>query len=228
MGGRGSSPGPGAPAELVVAAMDRIYRGGLTTTSGGNVSMLDGSGTIWITPGSLDKGSLKAGQVARVSPDGTAAGPHPPSLELVFHRAIYQARPDAGAVIHAHPPALVSFSIAHKVPDTRILPKTRAICGPIGYADYALPGSEPLARNIAAVLSRGQDIAIMENHAVVCLGADLAEACRRLESLELCARVIIKASALGAVHLLSEEELAVAAEHEPPLPEFPGGGRVQA
>jgi L-fuculose-phosphate aldolase len=102
----------------------------------------------------------------------------------------------------------------------------QAICGPVGYAAYALPGSEPLARNIASVLSQGHDIAIMENHAVVCLGTDLSAACRRLESLELCARVIIEASGLGAVHHLGEEQLALAGVREPSLPELPldGGG----
>jgi len=214
-----------APAEQVVAAMDRIYGGGLTTTSGGNVSMRDREGSTWITPGSLDKGTLRADQVVRVSADGVPDGPLRPSLELVFHRAIYEARPDAGAVIHAHPPALVAFSIAHRIPDTRILPKTRAICGPIGYAAYALPGSEPLAENIALVLAEGHDIAVMENHAVVCLGTTLREACRRLESLELCARVIIKAAALGEVHALTEAQLALGDAQEPPLPELSAAGK---
>jgi L-fuculose-phosphate aldolase len=208
------------PAQSVVAAMDRIYRGGLTTTSGGNVSMkLDGE--IWISPGSTDKGSLGADQVVRVSPEGIAAGAGRPSLELVFHRAIYDARPDAGAVIHAHPPALVAFSIAHGVPDTRILPKSRSICGPVGYAPYALPGSEALAQNIARILAGGHDMAIMENHAVVCLAANLPEACGRLETLELCAEAILKAGTLGAVHALSEEQLALAAAPVADLPESP-------
>jgi len=213
------------PADQVLAAMNRVYGSGLTTTSGGNVSLREPDGSIWITPGSLDKGSLRADQVVRVSAEGIAGGALRPSLELVFHRAIYEARPDAGAVIHAHPPALVAFSIAHEIPDTRVLPKTRSICGPIGYAPYALPGSQPLAENIAAVLSDGHDIAIMENHAVVCLGSSVGEACRRLESLELCARVILKAATLGTARALSEEQLALARAQEPPLPELAGARR---
>ncbi len=216
----GAAPALRTPARQVVAAMDRIYRGGLTTTSGGNVSM-KADGAIWISPGATDKGSLRADQVVRVSPAGIAAGAGRPSLELVFHRAIYEARPDAGAVIHAHPPALVAFSIAHAVPDTRVLPQARFICGVVGYAPYALPGSEALARNIARILAGGHDMAIMENHAVVCLAADLPEACGRLETLELCAGAILKAGALGAVHPLSEEQLALAAAPVADLPESP-------
>jgi L-fuculose-phosphate aldolase len=216
----GAAPALRTPAQQVVAAMDRIYRNGLTTTSGGNVSMkLDGA--IWISPGSTDKGSLRADQVVRVSPAGLAAGAGRPSLELVFHRAIYEARPDAGAVIHAHPPALVAFSVAHGVPDTRILTQIRSICGPVGYAPYALPGSEALARHIARILAGGHDMAIMENHAVVCLAADLPGACGRLETLELCAGAILKAGALGTVHTLTEEQLALAAAPVADLPESP-------
>ena len=215
-----TAPALPTPAQLVVAAMDRIYRGGLTTTSGGNVSMkLDGA--IWISPGSTDKGSLRADQVVRVSPAGIAVGAGRPSLELVFHQAIYEARPDAGAVIHAHPPALVAFSIAHGVPDTRVLPKTRSICGPVGFATYALPGSAALAQNIARILAGGHDMAIMENHAVVCLAASLPEACGRLETLELCAGAILKAGALGTVRTLTEEQLALAAAPVADLPESP-------
>ena len=46
------------PADQIVTIMERIYACGMTTTSGGNLSILDDNGDIWITPGSVDKGSL--------------------------------------------------------------------------------------------------------------------------------------------------------------------------
>ncbi len=46
------------PADQLVTIMERIYSYGMTTTSGGNLSILDDNGDIWITPGGVDKGSL--------------------------------------------------------------------------------------------------------------------------------------------------------------------------
>ncbi len=54
------------------------------------------------------------------TPDGTVVGKHKPSSEYPFHKAIYNMRPHMKAVIHAHPPALVSFSIAHQIPNTNM------------------------------------------------------------------------------------------------------------
>ena len=47
------------PADQLVTLMQRIYQYGMTTTSGGNLSILDENGDIWITPTGIDKGSLQ-------------------------------------------------------------------------------------------------------------------------------------------------------------------------
>ena len=67
------------PADQLVMLMERIYRYGMTTTSGGNLSILDENGDIWITPGSVDKGSLSRKDIIQVKPDGTVIGIHKPS-----------------------------------------------------------------------------------------------------------------------------------------------------
>ena len=103
------------PAEQITVIIGRIYRSGMTTTSGGNVSIMDDNGDMWITPSAIDKGSLTEKDIICVKADGTIIGPHKPSSEYPFHKAIYQMRPGMRAVIHAHPPALVSFSIVHVV-----------------------------------------------------------------------------------------------------------------
>ena len=139
-------------------------------------------------------------------PDGTADGPHPPSSELPFHRAIYAARPDLRAIVHAHPVALVAFSICGRVPDTRLLPTARRVCGRVGFAPYALPGSEALGRRIAQAFAEGFDCAVLENHGVVTAGASLQEAFERFETLEFCAKTIIKAGLLGEVRYLADAQ----------------------
>jgi L-fuculose-phosphate aldolase len=195
------------PRDQIVMLMQRIYGYGMTTTSGGNLSILDDDGAIWITPASVDKGRLRREDIARVRPDGTIEGPHRPSSEFPFHKAIYARRPDVRAILHAHPPALVAFSIVRQVPDTRIIPQARHICGEVGCATYGLPGSEELGRNIADTFAKGHDTVLLENHGIVTSGKDLFQAFRRFETLDFCARLTIHARRLGAPRVLTQEQL---------------------
>ena len=210
------------PRDEIVAAMERIYRYRMTTTSGGNLSVRDEHGDVWITPARIDKGSLRREDVVCVRSGGKVEGLHRPSSEHPFHQGIYRRRPDVRAVVHAHPVALVAFSICGQVPDTSLFPQARHVCGEVGFAPYALPGSEQLGQNIAEVFGRGADCVLLENHGVVVGGSNLQEAFERFETLEFTAKTIIKASLLGPVRYLAPEQIALAhapreplAEHEP-------------
>lgn len=208
------------PRDQLVAIMNRIYHNGMTTLSGGNLSIKDDNGDIWITPSGIDKGQLTAKDIMCVKTDGTIEGAHKPSSELPFHRAIYKLRPDVNAIVHAHPPALVSFSIVREVPDTRIIPQANRICGPVGYAPYALPGSEKLGANIAATFAEGYNIVILENHGMAAVGLNLLDAFHRLETLDFCARTLIRARALGEIQTLSEPALNLFDQRHYMLQEF--------
>src|SRR5262249_3407508 len=164
------------PRDAIMRTMERVYRYRMTTTSGGNISVHEEDGTIWITPAGVAKGGLTREDIGRVRADGAVEGRHRPSSELPFHRAIYAARPDLRAIVHAHPVALVAFSICRRVPDTRLLPVARRVCGPVGFAPYALPGSEALGRHIAATFAEGFHCVVLENHGVVTGRAGLPEA----------------------------------------------------
>lgn len=197
------------PAEQITLIIGMIYRSGMTTTSGGNLSILDDNGDIWITPAGIDKGSLTPKDIMCVKADGTIIGPHKPSSEYPFHRALYKMRPGLHSVIHAHPPGLVTFSITHQVPDTSILPQALGVCGPVGFAPYALPGSELLGEKIAGEFAKNPDYkaVIMENHGVVLMGEDIADAYQRFETLELCARTILNANTLGTPRYLTDKQI---------------------
>ncbi|THF76361.1 class II aldolase/adducin family protein [Cohnella fermenti] len=212
------------PPEQLLLLMERIYRYGMTTTSGGNLSIREDNGDIWITPSGVDKGALTIADMVLVHKDGTVEGKHRPSSEFPFHRLIYETRPDLRAIVHAHPPALVSFSIVRRIPDTRLLPNERQICGRIGMAPYALPGSEQLGRNIADVFAEGVNSVMLENHGVVVGAEDLFEAFRVFETLDYCARLEIEASRFGRPTLLSDEDYeTVRRESKLDIPTYPGG-----
>jgi L-fuculose-phosphate aldolase len=117
------------PRDQILETIQRIYRYRMTTTSGGNLSIREPNGCVWITPARVDKGGLRREDIVCIHPDGRVEGPHRPSSELPFHQAIYAARPDLQAVVHAHPVALVAFSICGQSPDTRLFHQARNICG---------------------------------------------------------------------------------------------------
>lgn len=198
--------------------MDRIYRYRMTTTSGGNLSIRDESGDIWITPARVDKGNLTRNDIIRVRSDGTAEGPHPPSSEFPFHKAIYDARPDIRAIVHAHPVALVAFSICQSVPNTRLFHQTHSVSGKVGFAPYACPGSQQLGSNIAIAFAKECDSVILENHGVVVGAESLARAFERFEAFEFAGKTLIKASKLGSVQYLNDSQLELAASRSVDLP----------
>jgi len=195
------------PRDQIKMIISKIYSSGLTTTSGGNVSVMDESGDIWVTPSAVDKGSLRASDIVVVRKDGTIEGRHKPSSEYPFHKAIYDRRPDIKAIVHAHPPALVSFSIVRQIPNTNIIPQAKYVCGDIGYALYELPGSEDLGAVIAGEFEKGFKALIMENHGTVVGGTDLLDAFQRFETLEFCCRTIVYGNMIGSPNYLSDQQI---------------------
>lgn len=197
------------PADQLVLMMQRIYDGGMTTTSGGNLSVLDDEGNIWITPSGIDKGSLTRRDIICRRPDGELIGIHKPSVELPFHHLLYQTRPDIRAVLHAHPPGLVAFSNIRRIPDTTLIPNMHKVSGKLAMAAYEIPGSDALGVNIAKVFEQGANTAILENHGVVVGAKDLFSAFVSFETLEYCARLQINATRLGTPRGLTEKQISI-------------------
>ncbi len=127
-------------------------------------------------------------------------------------RALFSAgrgTTDLNAVLHAHPPALVAFSIARKLPDMYLIPSVSKACGKIAMAKYALPGSDELGENIANEFDDGTDIVLLENHGV-CIGAkNLFQAFMKFETLEYRANLEILANKVGKPQSLTPEDIAI-------------------
>lgn len=211
------------PRDELVDTLLRIYRYRMTTTSGGNLSILDEGGDLWITPARVDKGALRGEDIVRVGADGRSDGRHKPSSEYPFHRAIYAARPDVRAILHAHPVALVAFSTCRAMPNVAMFPQAAHVCGTVAYAAYALPGSAALGQAIAAAFAAGAACVMLENHGVVVAGQNMAEAFARFETLEFCAKTQIKSHALGTARSLTPRQLARAAEFRATMTAFRPG-----
>ena len=212
------------PRDEILQAMERIYRYRMTTTSGGNLSILDRNGDVWITPARIDKGGLRRDDIVCVHPDGQVEGIRKPSSELPIHQQIRARRPELGGVVHAHPVALVAFSLAHEVPKTRLFHQARRVCGRVGFAPYELPGSKALGNRVADTFAEGYDCVIMENHGVVTAGRTFQEAFRRFETLEFTGKTLIKARLLGGeVRFLSDEQVHMEEHRAAELEHFSPG-----
>lgn len=211
------------PKDRIVMIMERVYGYEMTTTSGGNISIKDENGDIWVTPGAVDKGTLTRDDIVCVKPNGSILGKHKPSSEYPFHLAIYNARPDIKAVLHAHPPALVSFSAAGCVPRTDLLPNVEKICGEIDFVPYALPGSNELGQKIAQSFLKGCNSVLLENHGTVVGASDLFTAYQRFEMLDYTARIQIKAKILGEPKAISTAEQKIYEQKYNGLPEYMPG-----
>jgi len=194
------------PADQLVMIMERIYNIGMTTTSGGNLSIIDDDGDIWITPSGVDKGTLTRNDICQVKPDGSIVGYHKPSVELPFHASIYKRRPDLQAVLHAHPPHLVAFSVVRKLPDVNLVANARRTCGVLTMANYAVPGSALLGESIAAQFEKGDNVVVMENHGVVIGAENLFAAFMKFETLETTAALETLARKIGTLKAMTDSD----------------------
>lgn len=182
---------------LVAEMMTRLYDRGMTTPSGGNLSVLDEQRRLWVTPSQIDKGKLSAADIVCIAEDGSFSGKHKPTMEYLFHQAIYQVREDVRAVIHAHAPALVSMSMMEEIPEFGLVPSLMDPVDAVGFSSYALPGSSKLGTAVKTAFKKGVHAILMENHGTVTTGRNLLEAFHRLENLEHSAKIYFNALRLG-------------------------------
>jgi L-fuculose-phosphate aldolase len=175
----------------VARFMRRLYKHGLTTTSGGNISCRISDEMILITPSATDKGSMKWKEVAIMTLDGGNLTPElKPSIESGMHLSIYRKRKDVLAIVHAHPVIASSFTAMKCGIDTNLTAEAAAILGNPLMVPYALMGTSDLA-SIVTDHVMSSDILLLENHGVLTVGMNLLQAFDRLEVLENAAKMTL-------------------------------------
>lgn len=168
----------------ICKTMAAIYRRGLISATGGNVSArIPGTKEFWITPSGIFKGELSSSDLVKIDIErGVIEGFRKPSVETPMHRAIYKRRPDVNAIVHAHNPVAVGLALA----GMEIQPVTvdaAFVLRKVPIVPFALPGTEDLA-NAAAEHLVGVKAVILQNHGVVSVGSNLTEAEAVVEKLE--------------------------------------------
>jgi L-fuculose-phosphate aldolase len=188
----------------VARFMKRLYRQGLTTTSGGNISHRISDDIIVITPSATDKGRMRWKDVGIMTILGENMTPDlKPSIEHAMHLSIYKKKKDIKAIVHAHPVFASTYTAMKCTINTNLTAEARAICGDPLFVPYALMGTRELA-SLAAESIVKSDILLLENHGILTAGTSLLQAFDKLEVLENAAKMSLIVDITGKKKPLSK------------------------
>jgi L-fuculose-phosphate aldolase len=191
----------------VAKYMRRLYWQGLTTTSGGNISLKINDNIILITPSATDKGSMRWNEIGIMTIIGENLTPDlKPSIEYEMHLSIYKKKKDVSAIVHAHPLFASAYTAMKCKIDTNLTAEARAICGDPCFVPYALMGTKELA-SLASENIASSDILLLENHGILTTGSSLLQAFDKLEVLENAAKMTMIVEIMGKKKPLSKTRI---------------------
>ena len=188
----------------------RIYNRNMVAANDGNISVKLNDNEFLCTPTGVSKGFMTPEYICKVDAKGNVLEANEgfkPSSEIKMHMRVYEKRPDVGSVVHAHPVFATSFAIAG-IPLTQpIMPEAVITLGSVPIAPYGTPSTMEIPDAVEPFLD-SYDAVLLENHGVLTIAADLAEAYSMAEGVEKTAKMELLASLLGGEKKLAEEEIA--------------------
>jgi L-fuculose-phosphate aldolase len=198
------------PRADLIAAARALQPAGLNKGTAGNVSVRDGDGFL-ITPTGLPYDTLGPDDIPRMALDGAWTGKRKPSSEWRFHRDLHAARPEVGAVVHAHSPFAVALACLRRdIPPFHYM-IARFGGDTIRCADYAVFGSQALSTAAMRAMD-GRKGCLLANHGLLVAGGDLAEAFALAVELEELCEQYWRACQIGAPVLLTPAEMRAVLE----------------
>lgn len=190
--------------EQIVHYSRLVYTKGWVANHEGNLTARYANGRFLSTPTAFSKADVRERDLIEIDAEkNVLRGFRRPFSEFSLHLAVYQARPDAQAVIHAHPPSATALSVVGRGLDRPIIAESVVSLGPaVPCSPFFLPGSSDesqAVQQLAAVF----DVFILGNHGVVALGDNLEQAFLRLEYVEHLAEIERRARQFGEPRYLS-------------------------
>jgi len=193
--------------EQLITVCHALYEHGYVTATDGNVSARLGNGNILTTRSVLNKGKTQSADLVEVNLNGDIVkGKAVPSTELKMHLYIYSQRPDAMAVVHAHPVYATGFAVAGKPIPNDVLPEVAVNFGGVPLARYGTPSTDSLALSLAPFIHTHSAI-LLQNHGVVTFGRTLEDAYFKMEKVEHAAHILTVAESLGGPVRLPQGEV---------------------
>lgn len=193
--------------QAICDACRRLHRRNLLAAADGNISLRLPDGKIVMTPTGVNKYQLKPEGMAFLRLDGTILSGGP-SSERAMHLAVYRRCPMARAVVHAHPPTAIAWTLAHpelaELPSDA-LPEVILAAGKIPVVPYARPGTEAMGTELEPFLPAHR-LLLLSRHGALAWGETLEEAVNGMERVEHAALILKTALELGGAKPLPEEE----------------------
>ncbi len=184
-----------------------VFEKGWVAANDGNISIRLDESRILCTPTGVCKGRMQPGDLIICDLEGNKLeGDRERTSEIAMHTTIYSLRPDIVSVLHAHPPVATGFAAAGRPLNLALLPEVVIGLGSVPLASYGLPGTPELTDGMLPFIPK-YDAILMENHGVVCYGADVYQAYFRMETVEHFARITLVAEMLGGAKILPRVEV---------------------
>jgi L-fuculose-phosphate aldolase len=186
-----------AAGDALIRAGRRLGARGLISAGEGNLSIRLDADRLLVTPSGrrkdeLERDDLVVVWLAHPDREPVSRTGWRPTSDLAIHLAVHDARPDIGAVVHAHLPVSMALTLAGEIPDPASLPETALLVPRLPFVRLGVPGSAELAERIASALSEPPEplptVVLLERHGAVAIGTDVDEAVDRLELVEVLCR----------------------------------------
>jgi L-fuculose-phosphate aldolase len=191
----------------IVEVGRRLWERGYVASNDGNISVRLDDTRLITTPKSVSKGFMTPDMMVITDLDGKKiSGERDPSSELKMHLEVYRNRPDARAVVHAHPPTATGFAVAGIALDRAVLAEVITTLGSIPIAEYATPSTEELPAAVRRYV-KAHDGLLLANHGALALAGDVMSAYYRMETIEHFAKISLVARTLGRENILSRDEV---------------------
>ena len=185
----------------------RIYDFGFVAANDGNISVKVGPNEYYCTPTGVSKGYMTPDMIIKIDAQGNKIdGKLNPSSEIKMHMRVYQERPDANAVVHAHPPVATAFTVAGVELDQYILPEAILTIGNVPTCDYGTPSTMEIPDSLDPYIQQ-HDAFLLRNHGALTVGCTLQKAFFVMDEVEFNAVICKHAMDLGAVHEISNDQL---------------------
>lgn len=178
----------------------RLHQRNLLAAADGNVSVRISDKEILFTPSGLNKARITESDIAVVTLDNKILSGNP-SGERLMHLEVYKRCPKAKAVVHAHPPTAIAFTVAKpewtELP-TKCLSEVILALGSVPIAKYARPGTIDMGTVLAPFLPQRR-VLLLARHGAISWGEDLEEAYNGMERLEHISQILKSALLMGAL-----------------------------
>jgi ribulose-5-phosphate 4-epimerase/fuculose-1-phosphate aldolase len=179
--------------DLICRLAKSLFERGLTIGSSGNISVRLDDGWL-MTPTGSSMGNLDPNEISKLDLDGNLVSGKSPTKESFLHIAMYDERPDSGAVVHLHSTHSVAVSCLADIDKKNVLPPITAYyvmkIGKLPLVPYFPPGDINLARAVKEMASNHHAV-LLANHGPVVAGKTLEDAVYAIEELEETARLFL-------------------------------------